>query len=150
MSLIAVAPLGLEVCGYMIPGAASPTGIPPPGYDPSPRWGYLFCTMHTIFCVLTGPKGRQIIARGFIPWSGIHHSIKPQRGDRFFCLSKVSDQSDAPAKSHDHSFEVLQKSKIGNFSVVTLQAATLKIPDLVFFAIHPKFLIGTFGSLVQS
>ena len=40
---------------------------------------------------------------------------------------------DATAKSHDHSFEVLQKSKIGNFSVVTLRAATLKIPDLVFF-----------------
>ena len=54
----------------------------------------------------------------------------------------------APAKSHDHSFEVLQKYKIGNFSVVTLRAATLKIPDLVFFAIHPKFLIGTFGSRV--
>ena len=51
---------------------------------------------------------------------------------------------DAIAKSHDHSFEVLQKSKIGNFSVVTLRVATLKIPDLVFFAIHPKFLIGTF------
>ena len=34
--------------------------------------------------------------------------------------------------------------KIGNFSVVTLRVATLKIPDLVFFAIHPKFLIGTF------
>ena len=33
--------------------------------------------------------------------------------------------------------------------MVTLRAATLKIPDLVFFAIHPKFLIGTFGSLVQ-
>ena len=56
---------------------------------------------------------------------------------------------DAPAKSHDHSFEVLQKSKIGNFSVVTLQVDTLKIPDLVFFAIHPKFLIGTFGSRVS-
>ena len=56
---------------------------------------------------------------------------------------------DATAKSHDHSFEVLQKSKIGNFTVVTLRVATLKIPDLVFFAIHPKFLIGTFGSLVK-
>ena len=32
---------------------------------------------------------------------------------------------DATAKSHDHSFEVLQKSKIGNFSVVTLRVATL-------------------------
>ena len=51
---------------------------------------------------------------------------------------------DATAKSHDHSFEVLQKSQIGNFSVVTLRVSTLKIPDLVFFAIHPKFLIGTF------
>ena len=56
---------------------------------------------------------------------------------------------DTTAKSHDHSFEVLQKSKIGNFSVVTLRAATLKIPDLVFFAIHPKLLIGTFGSRVH-
>ena len=55
---------------------------------------------------------------------------------------------DATAKSHDHSFEVLRKSKIGNFSVVTLRVATLKIPDLVFFAIHPKFLIGTFGSRI--
>ena len=64
-----------------------------------------------------------------------------------FCFS--FDSIDATAKSHDHSFEVLQKSKIGNFSVVTLRAATLKIPDLVFFAIHPKFLIGTFGSLVS-
>ena len=62
----------------------------------------------------------------------------------FNCFCK----QDATAKSHDHSFEVLQKSKIGNFSVVTLRVATLKIPDLVFFAIHPKFLIGTFGSLV--
>ena len=58
--------------------------------------------------------------------------------------------ADATAKSHDHSFEVLRKSQIGNFSVVTLRAAALKTPDLVFFAIHPKFLIGTFGSLVYA
>ena len=45
----------------------------------------------------------------------------------------METNGDETAKSHDHSFEVLQKSKIGNFSVVTLRAATLKIPDLVFF-----------------
>jgi len=50
------------------------------------------------------------------------------------------------AKSHDRSFGVLRKSKTGNFSVVTLRVATLKFPDLVFFAIHPKFSIGTFGT----
>ena len=72
-------------------------------------------------------------------------SVPKMRRD---CQKK--DYSDAIAKSHDHSFEVLQKSQIGNFSVVTLQVATLKIPDLVFFAIHPKFLIGTFGSRVYS
>ena len=64
-------------------------------------------------------------------------------------LNLTINQYDAIVKSHDHSFEVLQKSQIGNFSVVTLQVATLKIPDLVFFAIHPKFLIGTFGIRVQ-
>ena len=50
------------------------------------------------------------------------------------------------AKSHDRPFGVLRKTKIGNFSVVTLRVATLKIPDLVFFAIHPKFSIGAFGT----
>ena len=72
------------------------------------------------------------------------HAKKTRKGS----ASRVMKTRDETAKSHDHSFEVLQKSKIGNFSVVTLRVATLKIPDLVFFAIHPKFLIGTFGSLV--
>ena len=67
---------------------------------------------------------------------------------QMYMKRSVPQMGDATAKSHDHSFEVLQKSKIGNFSVVALRAATLKIPDLVFFAIHPKFLIVTFGSLV--
>ena len=37
-------------------------------------------------------------------------------------IFSIKKYQDATAKSHDHSFEVLQKSKIGNFSVVTLRA----------------------------
>ena len=44
---------------------------------------------------------------------------------RFHKIFPIKNPVDAPARSHDHSFEVLQKYKIGNFSVVTLQAATL-------------------------
>ena len=72
-----------------------------------------------------------------------------------FCREMLSENrktgfSDAPAKSHDHSFEVLQKSKIGNFSVVTLRAATLKIPDLVFFDATAKSHDHSFEVLQKS
>ena len=50
------------------------------------------------------------------------------------------------AKSRNRSFCVLRKTKTGNFSVVTLRVATLKIPGLVFFVIHQKFSTGTFGT----
>ena len=43
-------------------------------------------------------------------------------------------------------FCVLRKSKTGNFSVVTLRVATLKIPGLVFFVSHQKYSTGTFGT----
>ena len=40
--------------------------------------------------------------------------------------------SGGSAKSRNRSFCVLRKTKTGNFSVVTLRVATLKIPGLVF------------------
>ena len=52
--------------------------------------------------------------------------------------------SGGSAKSRNRSFCVLRKTKTGNFSVVTLRVATLKIPGLVFFVIHQKFSTGTF------
>ena len=53
------------------------------------------------------------------------------------------------AKTRDQPFCVLRKSKTGNFSVVTLQAATLKFSVLVFFAIHQKFSTGCFGTAAR-
>lgn len=35
---------------------------------------YLSCIMHTIFRSVTDPKGRQIIARGFIPWINMQNN----------------------------------------------------------------------------
>ena len=60
-----------------------------------------------------------------------------------------TDRLGGSAKSRNRSFCVLRKSKTGNFSVVTLRVATLKIPGLVFFVIHQKFSTGTFGTAAR-
>ena len=63
-----------------------------------------------------------------------------------YCSPNSADAIGGSAKSRNRSFCVLRKSKTGNFSVVTLRVATLKIPGLVFFVIHQKFSTGTFGT----
>ena len=57
---------------------------------------------------------------------------------------------DATAKTRDLSFGRSEKSAFRNFSVVTLQAATLKIPKRVFFRNRGKILRRGFGSRVRS
>ena len=64
----------------------------------------------------------------------------------FFCSPHETDRLGGSAKSRNRSFCVLRKSKTGNFSVVTLRVATLKIPGLVFFVSHQKYSTGTFGT----
>ena len=67
----------------------------------------------------------------------------------YWAMEDVMERDDlcgGTAKTRDQPFCVLRKSKTGNFSVVTLQVATLKFPVLVFFAIHQKFSTGCFGT----
>ena len=52
---------------------------------------------------------------------------------------------DAPAKTRGWSFGVSRKSEIRYFSAVAAQGSSLKIPDIIFFEIHPKSGVVTFG-----
>ena len=56
---------------------------------------------------------------------------------------------DATAKTHDLSFGRSEKSAFCNFSVVTLQVATLEIAECVFFRNRDKILRRSFGSRVR-
>ena len=73
----------------------------------------------------------------------------PPRCSGFFCSPHETDRLGGSAKSRNRSFCVLRKSKTGNFSVVTLRVATLKIPGLVFFVSHQKYSTGTFGTAAR-
>ena len=67
----------------------------------------------------------------------------------YWAMEDVMERDDlcgGTAKTRDQPFCDLRKSKTGNFSVVTLQVATLKFPVLVFFAIHQKYSTGCFGT----
>ena len=76
-----VAPLGLGLSVCLIPGVSSPFGDSTAGLCSYAPLGLLSRSLHTIFWFATDPTGRQIIARGFIPWLEINHYLKPQRGD---------------------------------------------------------------------
>ena len=65
------------------PGAPSLAGIPPPDYALMPHWGHLCCKMRTIFRSVPAPTGRQIIARGFIPWSSNAPILSPNGATEF-------------------------------------------------------------------
>ena len=56
---------------------------------------------------------------------------------------------DAAAKTRGLSFGRSEKSASRNFSVVTLQVATLKIAERVFFRNRDKILRRSFGSRVN-
>ena len=45
---------------------------------------------------------------------------------------------DGPAKTRGWTFGISRKSEIRYFSAVAAQGRSLKIPDIVFFEIHPK------------
>ena len=55
---------------------------------------------------------------------------------------------DDAAKIRDWSFGVSRKFAIRNFSAVAAPGSSLKIPDIVFFEIHPKSGAATFGRAV--
>ena len=80
------------------------------------------------------------------------HTLRAER-NRFqtarscFCWI-VFDFEDDTAKTCDWSFGVSRKSEIRNFSAVAAPGSSLKIPDIVFFEIHPKSGVGTFGRAV--
>ena len=65
-----------------------------------------------------------------------------------FCFFLKKSFDDGPAKTRGWTFGVSRKSEIRYFSAVAAPGSSLKIPDIVFFEIHPKSGAATFGRAV--
>ena len=75
-------PVGAYYAGRHDSRGSIPSGDSAAGLYSHAPLGHLSCTMHTIFRTESDPKGRQIIARGFIPWTNITTNQQAPTGRR--------------------------------------------------------------------